>query len=726
MEDRNTELYSHFSPRRHPILWMLAFMSVFFVTVFIAAKMVSHPDTTMSSEQIVQETKTVTQTLPPSPVTGTVNPNDVPPTVVYPATNLLTLLEDLPSDELGTAVMNSADNVLSVPLFSASRTDPSSTVTRFLTARYLDQQTSDFLAVFSERNIPVVAAEEVGVGAGRSSRTFGVFASVSMFLIIGLLALWLVGYALTRKNKEKDGDGKKSQVGTLSKGTGVTFEDVAGLDEAVEQVQEIADYLKHPARYTKTGAKRPKGVLLSGPPGTGKTLLARALADEANLPFYYTCASDFVNTYVGKGAANIREVFADARKHPDGAIIFVDEVDAIATRRSTGGDQGGSSEHIHALNALLSEMDGFRKDNVFVLGATNRENMLDEAVKRPGRFTKTVVVSLPDRRGREQILAVHVKGKPVSPKVDLGYVAGRTSGMSGADLGEIVNEACMEAARRNRETVTEKDFDYAVEATAMGKERTSAVVSERDRAITAWHEAGHTLVAMVLPDANDPVSVSIIPRGPAGGVTWMSEKDNAFMTRREAYARLVVAMGGRAGEEALLDGEFTSGPASDLEMATSIAWRMVTQFAMTDEGLMVKPEQLLVSGSKVTDSTVEHVEALLSEALVAARATIASHRVLFDKVVERLLEQDTLAVDELKELYAQYALDGDGKDVAVFPPTPSGIRVVKTYGGDVLGAEVTPASPPAQWVTAPRRGWHKLLSRMGKEGQHSRKAKGVT
>lgn len=434
------------------------------------------------------------------------------------------------------------------------------------------------------------------------------------------------------------------------------FSDVAGCDEAIEEMTELVAFLKEPERFTRVGVNPPQGALLVGPPGTGKTLLARAVAGEAGVPFYAVAGSDFVEMYVGVGAKRVRALFDKARKHPEGAIVFIDEIDAVGRARASGAATHSNTESENTLNALLVEMDGFAQSKVIVLGATNRDDILDAALTRPGRLDRKVQVPLPDRAGRERILEVHSKGKPISASVDLNLIARRTPGMSGAELSQLVNEACMTAAREGRDEVNEHDFDSAVAVIAMGKARTSAIVTPHDRLVTAWHEGGHTIAAMVLPDADPPVSVSIIPRGPAGGITWMAPGDDLFLTRRRAFARLVVAMAGRAAEEILLDGEFTSGPHGDLTAATQTALAMVTKYGMTDNGLMIRSEGMLSAGTRTTDDTIEAVEALLAEALVTARATLADHRDLLTAVVDGLLENDTLGHAALQAIEAGSSL----------------------------------------------------------------------
>jgi len=422
------------------------------------------------------------------------------------------------------------------------------------------------------------------------------------------------------------------------------FSDVAGCAEAVEDLREMVDILQHPENFAAVGARTPKGALLVGPPGTGKTLLARAVAGEAGVPFFSAAGSDFVEMYVGVGARRVRDVFEKARK-AGGGIVFIDEIDAVGRRRSEAAVSGGEVETENTLIALLNELDGFTGSNVIVLAATNRADILDPALCRPGRLDRRVYVGLPDVAGREEILRVHMRGKPLDG-VDLAAVARRTPGMSGAQLEQVCNEAALLAARDGRVSLVQGDLSSAVEYVVMGRARRSARVTEHDRAITAWHEAGHAVCALLQPEADRPVAVSIVPRGEAGGVTWMSAPDSQMLTRAQLRARLVVALGGRAAEEMLLDGEHTAGAAGDLEQASSIARLMVDRFGMTDRGLAVRH-----NGSDTSEEEVEH---LLSAAQRDARRLLSDHRGLVEALVGELLNREDLDEADLARLAAAH------------------------------------------------------------------------
>ncbi|MBX9246590.1 AAA family ATPase, partial [Actinotalea ferrariae] len=433
----------------------------------------------------------------------------------------------------------------------------------------------------------------------------------------------------------------------------VTFADVAGADEAVDQLREMVQFLREPERFEAVGATRPRGALLVGPPGTGKTLLARAVAGEAEVPFFPLAGSDFVESYVGVGARRVRDLFAEARK-AERAIIFIDEIDAVGRARGGASGNGGDGERENTLISLLNEMDGFVDSHVIVLAATNRADTLDPALTRPGRLDRQVQVPNPDRRGRTLILEVHAQSRPVGDDVDLVRIARQTPGMSGADLAQVVNEACMEAARRGQGVVDADCFQSAVATVAMGRARTSALVTEHDRMITAWHEAGHTLAAALLPDADDPVSVTIVPRGPAGGITWMSGNDDVFLPRRKALAQLVVALAGRAAEERLLDGEYTQGASGDLRGATDLATKMVTQYGMTDFGYAQVDAETMRVGGQVAAQAHAAVDRLLREAHVQATTLLAAHGPLLEAVAAALLVEETLSAARVREIIAEF------------------------------------------------------------------------
>ncbi len=430
------------------------------------------------------------------------------------------------------------------------------------------------------------------------------------------------------------------------------FNDVVGCDEAVEELSEIVSFLHDPTHFEAAGAKMPRGFLLVGPPGTGKTLLARAVAGEAGVPFYSAAGSDFSEMFVGVGAARVRDLFAKAKK--TGGIVFLDEIDSVGRARNGSAQGGGANdERESTLNALLVEMDGFAKDaNVVVVAATNRPDILDPALTRAGRFDRQVTVAPPDRRGRTRLLDLYAQDRRMGDDVDFVALARRTPGLTGADICNLVNQAALEAARAKRNVINNGDFDEALATVMMGRARKSAVVTDQDREITAWHEAGHTIAALVLADANDPVQVTIVPRGPAGGVTWMGGDDNSFMTRSQARAQLVVSLGGRAAEELLLNGDFTQGASGDLQQATALATQMVTQWGMSNMGLVAMDRDRIMFGG-IGDKVHAEIDAMLNEALEGARTLLSEHRELFDAIVTELLDEDTIDVERLKAIWAE-------------------------------------------------------------------------
>ena len=494
----------------------------------------------------------------------------------------------------------------------------------------------------------------------KSKGGMGLLAIISSISVVVGFILFLIIHS--KRNKIKNENAVKiiaeSNISTT------TFADVAGCEEAIDDLKELVEFLKDSERFVKLGAKIPKGALLVGPPGTGKTLLAKAVAGEANVPFIPATGSDFVELYVGVGAKRIRELFATANEHGK-AIIFIDEIDAIGRVRSeqANGSSGAHIEQENTLLALLSELDGFKESGVIVIGATNRPDILDPALVRPGRLERKVQVPNPDRRGREHILMVHTNNKPLGKDVNLGTVALRTPGSSGADLAAIANEAAIEAVRRNLDELDQDCFENAISTVIMGRARHSALVTDRDRKITAWHEAGHALVALLEEEADNPLSVSITPRGAAGGVTWMSSTDDQFLSRNKAKAQLTVALGGRAGEELLMDGEFTQGAQSDLITATKLAGAMVTRFGMSRRGLQVRQKY----DGTFDEACADVIDELLEEAMIRARTILSLNHASLEIVALGLLEYDTLTLADIRVLLDGRTLVDKKKSVKIIP-----------------------------------------------------------
>ncbi|GAB5374090.1 MAG: ATP-dependent zinc metalloprotease FtsH [Acuticoccus sp.] len=486
------------------------------------------------------------------------------------------------------------------------------------------------------------------------------------FPMLLILGIWL----FLMRQMQGGGAGKamgfgKSKAKLLNEAHGrVMFEDVAGIDEAKEDLQEIVDFLKDPSRFQKLGGKIPRGVLLIGPPGTGKTLLARAIAGEANVPFFTISGSDFVEMFVGVGASRVRDMFEQAKKNAP-CIIFIDEIDAVGRHRGAGLG-GGNDEREQTLNQLLVEMDGFESnEGIILIAATNRPDVLDPALLRPGRFDRQIVVPNPDLIGREKILKVHVRKVPLAPDVDLKTLARGTPGFAGADLANLVNEAALLAARRNKRLVTHQEFEDARDKVMMGAERRTLVMSEDEKKLTAYHEAGHALVTLHMP-ASDPIhKATIIPRGRAlGMVMRLPERDEVSWTRAKLKANLAVGMGGRVAEELIFGHEkVTSGASGDIKQVTKIARAMATQWGMSDElGPLLygeNEEEVFLGHSvarsqHVSEKTQELVDSevkrFVNEGYDTALAVIKTNLDDLHTIANGLLEYETLTGDEIRDL----------------------------------------------------------------------------
>ena len=443
----------------------------------------------------------------------------------------------------------------------------------------------------------------------------------------------------------------------------VTFVDVAGVEEAKEELKEVVEFLREPEKFISLGARIPKGVLLVGPPGTGKTLLAKAVSGEAGVPFFSISGSEFVEMFVGVGASRVRDLFDQAKRHSP-CIVFVYEIDAVGRQRGAG--LGGShDEREQTLNQMLVEMDGFDTDtNVIIMAATNRPDILDPALLRPGRFDRRVVLDRPDMRGREAILKVHTKGKPLAPEVDLSILARSTPGFVGADLENLVNEGAILAARRNRKTIGQSELEEAIERVIAGPERKSRLISEEEKRIVAYHEAGHAVVMNALPQADPVHKVSIIARGMAGGYTLaLPEDDRTLMPRKKMIADMVGLLGGRAAEELVFD-DITSGASNDLERVTRMARAMVTRLGMSNQlGPMVygQKEELIFLGREISEqrdyseAVAQEIDAevrkLVGDAYDRARQILTQYRDRLDAVAHKLLEVETISRDEFEGLF---------------------------------------------------------------------------
>jgi len=524
-----------------------------------------------------------------------------------------------------------------------------------------------------------------------------------IILLNALPLLLLVGFCLFLMRQMQAGGNKalsfgKSRARLLSaQQKKVTFKDVAGTDEAKEELQEIIEFLKDPQKFQKLGGRIPKGVLLVGPPGTGKTLLARAIAGEANVPFFSISGSDFVEMFVGVGASRVRDLFEQGKKNAP-CIIFIDEIDAVGRHRGAGLG-GGHDEREQTLNALLVEMDGFESnEGVILIAATNRPDVLDPALLRPGRFDRRVVVARPDVKGREEILRVHTRKKPIADDVDLSIIARGTPGFSGADLESLANEAALWAARQNRKLVTMADFEMAKDKVLMGVERKSMILSDEEKKNTAYHEAGHALVAAMTPGADPVHKVTIIPRGMALGLTMQLPTDDKHSyTKDHLEGMLAVLMGGRSAEEIFL-GHITTGAGNDTERATDIARNMVCEWGMSGLGPLAfgKKEEAIFLGREIaqhrdfSEATAvdidKEVKRIVSSAYDNARNILNTNRETLERIAQALLEREVLDANEVKML-----IEGTPLPEKPRTPPPSTPPLAPATDPKVVRPELRPA-----------------------------------
>ncbi len=494
-------------------------------------------------------------------------------------------------------------------------------------------------------------------------------------MLITLGGVFLIFFLMSRQNgggNSKAMNFGKSRAKMSTKNEiKVTFRDVAGLREEKEELEEIVDFLKDPKKYIQVGARIPKGVLLEGPPGTGKTLLAKAVAGEAGVPFFSISGSDFVEMFVGVGASRVRDLFQDAKKNAP-CIIFIDEIDAVARRRGSGLG-GGHDEREQTLNQLLVEMDGFGvNEGIIVMAATNRKDILDPAILRPGRFDRDVLVGRPDVGGREEILIVHARNKPLGDDVDLKQIAQTTAGFSGADLENLLNEAAILAAKENRVYIQQSDIRHAFVKVGIGPEKKSRIVSEKERRITAYHEAGHAILFHLLPDVGPVYSVSIIPTGGAGGYTMpLPEKDDMFNTKGHMLQEITVSLGGRVAEEEIFD-DITTGASQDIKQATAIAKSMITKFGMSERLGLINydndSDEVFIGrdfghtsrgyGEKVAGTIDEEVKRIIDECYLKARTLIQEYHPVLEKCAQLLLEKEKITRSEFEALFADSEVEG--------------------------------------------------------------------
>jgi cell division protease FtsH len=568
---------------------------------------------------------------------------------------------------------------------------------------YVPPQASDLMTRLERADVAVRAQPDTS----DQPTLLGVFLSwLPMILLIGLWIFFM---------RQMQGGGRggamgfgKSKARLLTENKNrVTFDDVAGIEEAKEELQEIVEFLKDPGKFQRLGGKIPKGALLIGPPGTGKTLTARAVAGEANVPFFTISGSDFVEMFVGVGASRVRDMFEQAKKNAP-CIIFIDEIDAVGRHRGAGLG-GGNDEREQTLNQLLVEMDGFEaNEGIIIIAATNRPDVLDPALLRPGRFDRQIVVGNPDLLGREKILKVHMRNVPLSSDVDAKVIARGTPGFSGADLMNLVNEAALLAARRGKRLVTMKDFEDAKDKVMMGVERKTMVMSEEERKLTAYHEGGHALVALTVPHTDPVHKATIIPRGRAlGMVMQLPERDRISMSYRQMMSRLAVMMGGRVAEELIFGKEaVTSGASSDIEQATRLARMMVTRWGFSDDlGTVAYGENqdevfLGMSVSRqqnISEATAQKIDAevkrLVDWGFQEARRILSERAADLETLAEGLLEYETLSGDEILALIG--GQKPNREDTSATPPPAGPASAIPTIGKKPSGGIAGPAPEPS-------------------------------
>ena len=540
------------------------------------------------------------------------------------------------------------------------------------------EQGSSFVEQLSNAGVDIATSrlELIVKGSSGLGSLFRIFINFLPLIFFGAILLFMMRQAQGNTNQTFSFGRSKARMFVGNSPT-VNFSDVAGVDEAKVELEEVVEFLKFPERFLTLGAKIPKGVLLMGPPGTGKTLLAKAVAGEAGVPFFSISGSEFVEMFVGVGASRVRDLFDQARRNAP-CIVFVDEIDAVGRHRGAGLG-GGHDEREQTLNQILVEMDGFDTNtNIIVLASTNRPDILDPALLRPGRFDRRVVLDNPDIRGRVEILRVHSKGKPLDEDVNLERVGRLTIGFSGADLANLVNESAILAARREKSTITSDEFAESVDRVIAGPERRSRVVSEREKELTAYHEAGHALVAHLLPNADPPYKVTIIARGQTGGHTrYLPEEDRRLWTKSQFEDMLAAALGGRVAEEVVFN-ETTTGASNDLEQATNIAKTMVTRYGMSEKlgpRTFGKREELVFLGKEIaeqrdySDSVAEtiddEVHTIIDTAYKTAVRLLTDHKNKLTQLSKYLIDNETIEDEELNKLFASPA-------PPLTDPTPAG------------------------------------------------------
>ncbi len=560
---------------------------------------------------------------------------------------------DVPKDEEGVLTVLDKDQTVTGKLKDGNKTDE---------FEYAYPEQFDIAAAFNEADIPFETDPQ--------NQGFWTGALLSIGPIFLILLLFLFFMSSMQGGGNRVMSFGKSKAKRMTKDSPqVTFADVAGVDEAVQELTEIKDFLEAPQKFQKLGARIPKGALLVGPPGTGKTLLARAVAGEAGVPFFSISGSDFVEMFVGVGASRVRDLFEQAKQNSP-CIIFMDEIDAVGRQRGAGMG-GGHDEREQTLNQLLVEMDGFdAKSGIIMIAATNRSDILDPALLRPGRFDRQIVVDRPDLPGREKILRVHTKGKPLSDDINIDTLARSTPGFTGADLANLVNEAALLAARHDKEQVEMEEMEEAIDRVIAGPERKTRLISKKEKEITAYHEAGHAIVGALLPKADPVHKISIIPRGQALGITMsLPTEDRFMMSRGELMAQLAMMLGGRAAERVVFD-EITTGASNDLERVTQTSRQMVTRWGMSEKlgpmALGQSQGQVFMgrdfnNGPDYSDEIAfqidKEIRRIVDESYDTAEDLLLRNRDLVNKLAEDLIEYETVDAKHLKRLVEEYAVD---------------------------------------------------------------------
>ena len=567
---------------------------------------------------------------------------------------------------------------------------------------------TDILSILADNNVPVGSDSGILVsykGSGGFSNLFGLLINFLPLIFFGALIIFMMRQAQGGNNQTMSFGRSKAKMTNMSKPT-VTFQDVAGVEESKEELVEIVEFLKHPEKFQALGARIPTGVLLVGQPGTGKTLLSRAVAGEAGVPFFHISGSEFVEMFVGVGASRVRDLFEQAKKNAP-CIIFVDEIDAVGRHRGAGLG-GGHDEREQTLNQILVEMDGFEKNtNIIVLAATNRPDILDPALLRPGRFDRRVTLDLPDISGRKAILDVHSAGKPLDKKIDMDALAKETPGFSGADLSNLVNEAAILAARNNQKSIFMEQFEEAIERVQAGPQRKSKVISTREKEMTAYHEAGHALCGWLLPHADKVHKISIISRGNMGGhPTLLPEEDRSLWPKNQFTDMMAVMMGGRVAEEQIF-AEVTTGASNDIERATKVALEMVKRYGMSPSlgpRTFGKRQEMVFLGNqsneerdygdKIAEEIDQEVHSLISWAYDKANELIEEHKPKLVQIAEYLIEYESVSGENLDKLFN--SIDGtDELNSEKTTPDPTPDPKPYTPGAPKIspGGQAAPSMP---------------------------------